>query len=82
MSSLTVQRPRASPTGTAVGHHLRTHVPGALLVFAVMYIHVKDQGGFPGEKTPSYVGIGYYLLEGAALLVALVVLARSRRTAR
>jgi hypothetical protein len=35
---------------------------GAALALAVAGIHIADQGGFPGSKTPDYVGVGYYLL--------------------
>jgi hypothetical protein len=49
------------------------------LAIAVAWIHIQDQGGFPGDKTPRYVGYGYYLLEGAALLVAASVLALGPR---
>jgi hypothetical protein len=40
---------------------------------AVMFIHIKDQGGLPGSKSPGYVGVGYYLLEVAAFLTAIVL---------
>jgi hypothetical protein len=35
-----------------------------------------DQGGFPGDKTPGYVGVGYWVLELVGLVTALVLLAR------
>jgi hypothetical protein len=57
--------------------HRLAAVPAAVLCLAVMFIHIKDQGGLPGSKSPSYVGFGYYLLEVAAFLAA-VVLATSR----
>jgi hypothetical protein len=50
-------------------------VAGALLCLAVAYIHVKDQGGIPGDKSPGYVAIGYYLLEVAGVLAAVLLLA-------
>ena len=48
---------------------------GAGLCLAVAAIHVIDQGGFPGSKTPLYVGGGYYVLEiiGAVTAVLLIV---------
>ncbi|MER5641133.1 hypothetical protein ABT095_29805 [Kitasatospora sp. NPDC002227] len=49
------------------------------LCLAVTLIHVQDQGGFPGDKEPSYVGAGYYVLELAGLLVAGLLLT-GRRT--
>lgn len=52
----------------------------AVLCLAVAWIHVQDQGGFPGDKTPHYVAVGYYILEGAGALGAALLLAgwRSR----
>ena len=47
---------------------------GAVLALAVAGIHIADQGGFPGSKTPDYVGVGYFLLEGVAVLTALALL--------
>jgi hypothetical protein len=52
----------------------------AVLCLAVAWIHVQDQGGFPGSKTPQYVGIGYYLLEATGLLCALALVSVGRRT--
>ncbi|MEU8694157.1 hypothetical protein [Streptomyces sp. NPDC048665] len=56
-------------------------IGAALLCAAVALIHVKDQGGFPGDKTPGYVGIGYYLLEAVGVLVAAALLVRPSRPA-
>ncbi|MGF1426502.1 hypothetical protein [Kitasatospora sp. LaBMicrA B282] len=50
----------------------------AVLCLAVAWIHVQDQGGLPGSKTPRYVGIGYYLLETTGLLCALALLSVGR----
>ena len=47
---------------------------GAALALAVAGIHIIDQGGFPGSKTPEYVGFGYYLLEGASVITAAALL--------
>lgn len=52
-----------------------TRVAAALLCLAVTWIHVKDQGGIPGDKTPGYVAVGYYLLEAAGVLCAVLFLA-------
>ncbi|WP_063770908.1 hypothetical protein [Streptacidiphilus neutrinimicus] len=49
----------------------------AVLCLAVAWIHVQDQGGFPGDKSPGYVGVGYYLLEAAGVLSAVVLTSRS-----
>ena len=54
---------------------------GGFLALAIAAIHVADQGGFPGTKEPTYVGIGYYLLELACLLVAVTLLWPGRRSA-
>lgn len=51
---------------------------GAALALGVGWVHVVDQGGFPGDKAPRYVGLGYWLVELAA--VALVVLLLSPGT--
>ena len=54
-------RPPAPPASApAIG------AVGALLALAVAYIHVADQGGFPGDKSPAYIAIGYYVLEVVA----------------
>ncbi|WP_198045406.1 hypothetical protein [Kitasatospora mediocidica] len=50
----------------------------ALLCLAVSWIHVQDQGGFPGDKTPHYVANGYYLLEATGILCAVLLLVGSR----
>ena len=62
-------------TGKPATHQLAPRVLGAALALGVAYAHVKDQGGFPGDKEPGYVGVGYYLLELAGLGVALALLA-------
>jgi uncharacterized membrane protein YgdD (TMEM256/DUF423 family) len=52
-------------------------VAAVLLCLAVAWIHVQDQGGLPGDKSPHYVGVGYYLLEAVGVLCAgLLLLAR------
>jgi hypothetical protein len=50
-------------------------IAAALLCLAVVWIHVQDQGGLPGEKTPGYVAVGYYVLEAAGAVCALLLLA-------
>ncbi len=59
---------------TPVPARLPIRATAALLCLAVSWIHVQDQGGFPGDKTPHYVGIGYYLLEVAGVLCAVLLL--------
>ena len=76
MTTTTEERRSAlQPAPTPVEHHPVARVTGALLALAVAAIHVKDQGGFPGDKAPTYVGIGYYVLEAIGVLVALALLA-------
>lgn len=55
---------------------------GAGLALAVGWVHLVDQGGLPGSKGPRYVGIGYYLIELAALAVAVLLVAPSLGRAR
>ena len=62
-------------TGTRLATSGSARLVAAALAVAVAWIHIQDQGGFPGDKMPRYVGYGYYLLEGAALLVAVSLLA-------
>jgi hypothetical protein len=54
---------------------------GAVLSFGVYWIHVKDQGGFPGEKD-GYMRVGYYALEVAAVLVAIALMSGAGRILR
>lgn len=54
---------------------------GALLCVQVALIHVIDQGGVPGTKSPSYVGVGYWILEIMGLVTAAGLIAnRSPRS--
>lgn len=55
---------------------------GALLALAVSVIHVIDQEGFPGTKTPHYVQVGYWLLELAGVVVAVALLTPAVRHLR
>ena len=43
---------------------------GALLCVQVAIIHIIDQGGIPGSKTPAYVGVGYWILEILGIVTA------------
>ena len=81
MSTSTVTRPTAAEPPRTAAHHIVPRLLGAALAVGVAWIHVKDQGGFPGDKTPTYVGIGYYVLEAVAVLVALALIAGPRRHA-
>ena len=64
---------------TPPGQHRATRLVAAVLALAVAYVHVKDQGGFPGSKDPGYIGLGYYLLELGGLLAAVALLVGAGR---
>lgn len=73
-----------TPTGTmapamAAATRTAVRVVGAVLALEVTAIHIIDQGGIPGSKTPAYVGGGYYLLELAGLLAAALLFAGMTR---
>jgi hypothetical protein len=70
------------PARHTSGRQLGLRLLGAALALGVAYIHVKDQGGFPGDKLPTYVGIGYYLLEAAGLATAIALLLAPARLLR
>ncbi|HEV3357934.1 MAG TPA: hypothetical protein VG247_14160 [Pseudonocardiaceae bacterium] len=53
---------------------------GALLCVQVAIIHIIDQGGIPGSKTPIYVGVGYWILEIIAVVTGIALISnRSMR---
>jgi hypothetical protein len=54
---------------------------GAVLSFGVYWIHVEDQGGFPGEKD-GYMRVGYYALEVAGVLVSIALMSGAGRVLR
>ncbi|MEY9964579.1 hypothetical protein ABIA33_002621 [Streptacidiphilus sp. MAP12-16] len=56
---------RTSPTGLSA----------AVLCLGVVWIHVQDQGGFPGSKSPGYVALGYFALEAVGVLSAVLLVA-------
>ena len=72
-----------TPTGRpGIGHRVEVRIVGALLALAVGYVHIKDQGGLPGEKDPGYIGLTYYVVESAAVVAMLaLLLAGARRRA-
>jgi hypothetical protein len=47
---------------------------GALLCVQVAIIHIIDQGCIPGSKTPSYVGVGYWILEILGIVIAVALI--------
>lgn len=55
-----------------------TGIAGAVLALTVSVIHVLDQGGLTGMKDPAYLGYGYWVLELAGLVCAVLLLARNR----
>lgn len=56
-------------------------VLGAALALGIAYIHVKDQGGIPGDKGPGYIALGYWMLEIVGVGTAVALLLSSGRTA-
>ncbi|GAA1879199.1 hypothetical protein [Lapillicoccus jejuensis] len=71
---------RYAPTpSTTAAPSLALGVPAALLSLGVAAIHVVDQGGVPGSKDPSYVGIGYWVLEVVAVVLAVALFTRRAR---
>lgn len=80
MTTTSIRRPDPSPApASRPASDLALRAVGAVLAVAVAYIHVKDQGGLPGDKTPGYVGAGYWLLELTGVLLAAALLT-GRRT--
>ena len=53
-------------------------IAGAVLALAVSAVHGLDQGGPTAMKDPAYLGYGYWVLELAGLVCAVLLLARSR----
>ena len=64
-------RPQSS-TSVRCGYAAR--VVAAALALLIGWLHVVDQGGPSSLKTPAYVGVGYWLLELGALVLAGVLL--------
>src|SRR4051812_957556 len=60
------------------GRDLAARLVGALLCAAVAYIHIKDQGGLPGEKDPAYMQVGYYAIEVTAVIAGVMLLTLRR----
>lgn len=65
----------ARPTATS---NRVVNVIGALLAVAVSVIHVSDQGGLTALKDPAYLGYGYWTLELAGVVCAVLLLSRAR----
>jgi hypothetical protein len=74
MTILTQSRPVTPTTRHSAKNHMFLRVVAAGLALGVAYIHVRDQGGFPGDKSPAYIALGYYLLEAAGVGTAIALL--------
>jgi hypothetical protein len=79
MTILTQNRATTPRTRPGLETNLLLRVLGATLALGVAYVHVKDQGGFPGDKSPTYIAIGYYLLEAAGVASAIALLVGSKK---
>jgi hypothetical protein len=49
-------------------------VAGAGLLLAVAVIHLQDQGGLPGHQSPTWLKLGYYLIEISTIVAAGLIL--------
>ncbi len=84
MSVPTRSTPLTGPSSAATVDPTWTSSPavrltGAALALGVAYVHVVDQGGLPGDKAPTYVGVGYWLVELAAVALVALLLAPGAR---
>ncbi len=77
-SSPRIHRPSRAGVGR-LGAALVPRLTAAALCLAVAIIHIKDQGGFPGHKDPTYIGVGYFVLEFAAIAAAVLLLSKAAR---
>jgi hypothetical protein len=66
-------------TRLAPGRTWAPRIAGAALCLAVAAIHILDQGGVPGSKTPAYVADAYYVLEVAGAVTAALLIAGAVR---
>jgi hypothetical protein len=83
MSILTAGRATGFDISRSRTQAVALRVAGAALALGVAYIHVKDQGGVPGDKGPGYIAIGYWMLEIVGLVAAMALLvARGRNAAK
>ena len=74
---MTTSKERPSYTSPATSS--ATRASGLILCLAVVSIHVIDQGGLPGDKSPAYIAAAYYLLEVAGLVAVVLLLRRPYR---
>lgn len=74
MTTVPTTRPAHRSRPAAAGR--TATLAGAVLCLAVAAIHVQDQGGLTALKSPAYVGYGYWLVEVAGLVAAVLLLTR------
>ena len=74
MTTLTQSRTDTPFARHSAKNYTFLRVVAAGLALGVAYIHVRDQGGFPGDKSPTYIALGYYLLEAAGVGTAIALL--------
>ena len=73
---------RVAPASAEAESSLPLRVLGALLCLVIVYFHIKDQNGFPGDKaddSATYIQIGYYIVEAVGVVAALLLLTRAVR---
>jgi hypothetical protein len=58
---------------TATGVALPLCLLASVLCMAVGVIHIQDQGGFLGDVTPTWIAVGYYLIEITSAVAALLL---------
>src|SRR6516162_4232744 len=49
-------------------------VAGAGLLLAVAVSHLQDQGGLPGHQSPTWLKLGYYMIEISSVVAAGLIL--------
>jgi hypothetical protein len=81
MSIVTAGRAPGFTISRSSAQAVASRLLGAALALGVAYIHVKDQGGIPGDKGPGYIAIGYWMLEIVAVFAAVALLMGNRRHA-
>jgi hypothetical protein len=72
----TVQTFETRPDVAVVQRRIRLQGAAAALAMLVAAVHIMDQGGIPGDKTPTYVGVAYWVLELVAVAVAVALFLR------
>lgn len=75
MTTQTLRRSDTAPAAKNTAVTLTGRIAGALLALGITAIHLIDQGGLPGTKTPGYMQIMYYFLEVGGVVTAALLLA-------